>query len=383
MKIHEFQAKEILKKFSVEVPEGGVALTPEEAKKIASQIKGRVIVKAQIHAGGRGKGGGVKLASTANDAEKVASEILGMTLVTHQTGPEGKIVRRVLVEKAYDIAREIYLGITLDRSNARLTIMVSPEGGMEIEKVAEENPEKIFKQPVDPEEGLTVLEAKGLGEKLELKDEQLDKFIDFVMELYKAYNESDASLAEINPLVVTKDGDIIALDAKINLDDNALYCHDDLRGMLDPDEEDPQELEAKKFGLSYINLDGNIGCMVNGAGLAMATMDIIKLKGGEPANFLDVGGGATKENVTEAFKIILHDPKVKAVLVNIFGGIVKCDLIAEGITEAAKELEVKVPLVVRLQGTNVKEGRKILEKSGLNIISAETLDEAAEKVVRG
>ncbi len=381
MKIHEYQAKEILKQYGVQVPEGGVALSVDEAVAIASKLGGRVVVKAQIHAGGRGKGGGVKLVSTVDEARAVAGEIFGMQLVTHQTGPEGKKVHKLLVEEACDIDREIYLGITLDRSSARLAVIGSPEGGVEIEKIAAEEPEKIFKFAIDPDVGLEASDASSLASSLGLNGPLSDKFVSFLSALYEAYVSSDASLAEINPLVVTKGGELLALDAKINLDDNALYRHEDLKAMMDPDEEDPAELEAKKFDLSYISLDGNIGCMVNGAGLAMATMDIIKLHGGEPANFLDVGGAATKENVSEAFKIILGDANVKAILVNIFGGIVKCDMIAEGITAAAQELDVKVPLVVRLQGTNVKEGRRIIGESDLNIVSGETLDDAAKKSV--
>lgn len=381
MKIHEYQAKELLKKFGVSVPVGGVAFSVDEAVKIAKSLGGKVVVKAQIHAGGRGKGGGVKLANNIQEAKKYAGEILGMRLVTHQTGPEGKIVKKLLIEKACDIQRELYLGIALDRSKARVTIMASREGGMEIEKIAVEDPKKIFKVAIDPDVGVTVEEIEKLGKSLDLSGATLNSFKNFVTSLYKVYIDCDASLAEINPLVVTKAGDVLALDAKINLDDNALYRHQDLEPLMDPDEENPAELEAKAHDLNYISLNGNIGCMVNGAGLAMATMDIIKLTGGEPANFLDVGGGATKENVSEAFKIILHDPKVKAILINIFGGIVKCDMIAEGIIAAAKELDVKVPLVVRLQGTNVDKGRELLARSGLNIISAETLDEAAAKVV--
>ena len=381
MKIHEYQAKEILKQYGVQVPEGGVALSVDEAVAIASKLGGRVVVKAQIHAGGRGKGGGVKLVSTVDEARAVAGEIFGMQLVTHQTGPEGKTVHKLLVEEACDIDREIYLGITLDRSSARLAVIGSPEGGVEIEKIAAEEPEKIFKFAIDPDVGLEASDASSLASSLGLNGPLSDKFVSFLSALYEAYVSSDASLAEINPLVVTKGGELLALDAKINLDDNALYRHEDLKVMMDPDEEDPAELEAKKFDLSYISLDGNIGCMVNGAGLAMATMDIIKLHGGEPANFLDVGGAATKENVSEAFKIILGDANVKAILVNIFGGIVKCDMIAEGITAAAQELDVKVPLVVRLQGTNVKEGRRIIGESDLNIVSVETLDDAAKKSV--
>lgn len=381
MKIHEYQAKELLRKFGVALPEGGVAFTVDEAVNIAKGLGGTVVVKAQIHAGGRGKGGGVKVCKTLDETRDAASKILGMRLVTHQTGLEGKIVKKVLVEKGSNIDRELYLGMTLDRSTAKVTLMASSEGGMDIEKVAAKYPEKIFKLGIDSGDGVSLPLVKDIGKKLKLSDPLIEKFAGFVTALYKAYVESDASLAEINPLVITKEGNIIALDAKINLDDNALYRHPELAALMDPDEEDANELKAKKFDLNYISLSGNIGCMVNGAGLAMATMDIIKLCGGEPANFLDVGGGATKENVAEAFKIILHDPKVKAILINIFGGIVKCDMIAEGICAATREIGVKVPLVVRLQGTNVDAGRKILKESGLNIVSAEGLAEAAEKVV--
>ena len=389
MKIHEYQAKDLLKKFGVALPQGKVAFTIDEAVKAAKELGGVVVVKAQIHAGGRGKGGGVKVCKTLDEVKDAASKILGMRLVTHQTGPEGRIVKKLLIEKGSNIERELYLGMTLDRSTAKITLMASSEGGMDIEKVAADHPEKIFKLGIDVENPPAPPFIKGgqggiyfeLGKKLGLNDHLSKKFGEFIASLYKAYIESDASLAEINPLVVTKEGDIIALDAKINLDDNALYRHPDLAVLMDPDEEDLSELQAKKFDLNYISLNGNIGCMVNGAGLAMATMDIIKLCGGEPANFLDVGGGATKENVAEAFKIILHDPKVKAILINIFGGIVKCDMIADGICAAAREIGVKVPLVVRLQGTNVNEGRAILKASGLNIVSAEGLAEAAEKVV--
>lgn len=381
MKIHEYQGKELLKKFGVALPAGKVAFTVDEAYGIAKELGGVVVVKAQIHAGGRGKGGGVKVCKNAEEAKEAAAKILGMKLVTHQTGPEGKIVKKLLVEKGSNIARELYLGMTLDRSNALVTLMASSEGGMEIEKVAAEHPEKIFKLAIDPFEGVNLSSAREIGKKLNLSDALNEKFCGFVSALYKAYVESDASLAEINPLVITKEGDVIALDAKINLDDNALFRHPEFAQLMDPDEEDPMELEAKKFDLNYISLNGNIGCMVNGAGLAMATMDIIKLYGGEPANFLDVGGGATKENVAEAFKIILHDPKVKAILINIFGGIVKCDMIGEGIVAAAKEVGVKVPLVVRLQGTNCDKGSMIIKQSGLNIISAEGFAEAAQKAV--
>lgn len=389
MKIHEYQAKGLLQKFGVRVPAGAVALSAVEAYEIAKRLGGPVVVKAQIHAGGRGKGGGIRPANTPEDARKIASEIIGMKLVTHQTGPSGKIVKRALVERCSDIARELYLGMTLDRSAARVTLMASSEGGMDIEKVAAEHPEKIFKLPIDPENPpVPPFEKGGEGgiyeiiQKLGLTGLLVGKIIRFVASLYKAYIECDATLVEINPLVITKGGEILALDAKINLDDNALYRHPDLESLRDIDEEDAAEMEAKQHDLNYISLEGNIGCMVNGAGLAMATMDIIKLHGGEPANFLDVGGGATKANVAEAFKIILRDPKVKAILINIFGGIVKCDMIAEGIVSAAREINVKVPLVVRLQGTNVEIGRKILADSGLNIISAEGLGEAAEKAVR-
>lgn len=382
MKIHEYQAKGLLKNYGVSVPNGEVASTAIEAENIARKLGGKVVIKAQVHAGGRGKAGGIAVASNAAEAFSNANRIIGMTLITHQTGPAGIKVKKVLVESAYEIEREIYLGITLDRSSGRLAVIASPEGGMEIETVAAKTPERIYKFLIDPDRGVAESDSLALADKLKLSGSLKEKFTHFLSALYKAYIGADASLAEINPLVVTKDGDLIALDAKIGIDDNALFRHEDLKSMLDPDEEDPRELEAKRFDLSYISLNGNIGCMVNGAGLAMATMDIIKLHGGEPANFLDVGGGATKENVAEAFKIILSDKKVKAILVNIFGGIVRCDLIAEGIIAAAKELHVHVPLVVRLQGTNVEKGREMLSKSGLNIVSAETLDDAARQVVR-
>lgn len=384
MKIHEYQAKGLLQKFGVGVPEGAVASSAAEAHEIAERLGTPVVVKAQIHAGGRGKGGGIKVAKTPEDARKIASKMIGMKLITHQTGPAGKVVKKVLVEKCSDVAYELYLGMTLDRSAARVTLMASSEGGMDIEKVAAEHPEKIFKLPIDPENPpVPPFEKGGEGgiyeiiQKLGLTGLLVGKIIQFVASLYKAYIECDATLVEINPLVVTKGGEIIALDAKINLDDNALYRHPDLGSLRDIDEEDAAEMEAKRHDLNYISLDGNIGCMVNGAGLAMATMDIIKLHGGEPANFLDVGGGATKKNVAEAFKIILGDPKVKVILINIFGGIVKCDMIAEGIVAAAREVHVRVPLVVRLQGTNAEAGRKILAGSGLNIKVAEGLDGAA------
>lgn len=382
MKIHEYQGKDILRKFGVSVPEGFVAFTPDEAYALAKELGGTVVVKAQIHAGGRGKGGGVKVCKTADEAREAAKKMLHWNLVTHQTGPEGKEVKKVLIEKGCEIAKELYLGMVLDRATARVTIMASREGGVEIEEVASKHPEKILKAAVDPAVGFQAYQGRNLAFGLGLDKDLAGKFVKFVGGLYNAYTACDCSLAEINPLVITKQNDLLALDAKINFDDNALYRHKDFEELRDLDEEDPAEMEAKKHDLNYISLNGNIGCMVNGAGLAMATMDIIKLYGGEPANFLDVGGGATKENVTSAFKIILRDPKVKAILINIFGGIVKCDMVAEGIVSAAKEVGVKVPLVVRLQGTNVTAGRKILADSGLNIVSAEGFAEAAEKAVK-
>ncbi len=382
MNIHEYQGKEILRRYGVPVPDGKVAETPEEAERIARELGGGVcVVKAQIHAGGRGKGGGVKLAKNPEEAKKAAGEILGMQLVTHQTGPEGKKVLKVLVEAGCDIDRELYLGMVLDRAISRVTVMASTEGGMEIEEVAAKTPEKILKVAVDPAVGIAPFQARQVAFSLGLKGAEVKNCVKFVTGLYSAFMAQDASLAEINPLVVSKQGDVLALDAKMNFDDNALYRHPDLEEMRDLSEEDPRETEAKKFDLSYISLDGSIGCMVNGAGLAMATMDIIKLSGGMPANFLDVGGGATKENVTAAFKILLSDPSVKAVLVNIFGGIMRCDVIAEGVVAAAKEVEMKVPLVVRLEGTNVDIGKKILAESSLAITSADGMKDAAEKVV--
>jgi succinyl-CoA synthetase beta subunit len=382
MKIHEYQAKEILKKFGVTVPPGEIAFTPEEAYRIAKDLGGTVVVKAQIHAGGRGKGGGVKVVKSAEEVREAAKKMIGINLITHQTGPQGTVVNKVLVEKGCSIAKELYLGVVLDRSKSRLTIMASTEGGVEIEEVAAKHPEKILKVAVDPAVGFQAYQGRWLGFGLGLKSDLISKFVKLVGSLYNAYVAYDCSLAEINPLVITSDNEILALDAKINFDDNALFRHKDAEEMRDPNEEDPNETLAKKYDLSYIALDGNIGCMVNGAGLAMATMDIIKLYGGEPANFLDVGGGATAEKVTAAFKIILSDSKVKAILVNIFGGIMKCDVIATGVVAAAKELGLKVPLVVRLLGTNVELGKKILADSGLPIISADRMDEAAEKVVK-
>jgi succinyl-CoA synthetase beta subunit len=381
MKIHEYQGKELLRKFGVPVPEGRIAFTPEEAYAVAKELGGTVVVKAQIHAGGRGKGGGIKVSKTADEARENAKKILHSNLVTHQTDPEGREVKKVLIEKGCEIAKELYLGMVLDRATARVTIMASREGGVEIEEVAAKSPEKILKVAVDPAVGFQPNQGRLLGFGLGLDKDLVGKFVKFVNGLYNVYMNCDCSLAEINPLVITKGGDLLALDAKINFDDNALYRHKELAELRDLDEEDSSEMEAKKHDLNYISLNGSIGCMVNGAGLAMATMDIIKLCGGEPANFLDVGGGATKENVTAAFKIILRDPKVKAILINIFGGIVKCDMVADGIVAAAREIGVKVPMVVRLQGTNVDAGRKILAGSGLNIIAADGFAEAAEKVV--
>jgi succinyl-CoA synthetase beta subunit len=382
MKIHEYQGKEIFKKYGVPIPRGILARTADEAEKAATTLGTKVtVVKAQIHAGGRGKGGGVKLAKSPAEAKKLASEILGMMLKTHQTGPEGQKVRKVYIEEGLDIAKEFYLGVTLDRVTSRITFMASTEGGVEIEEVASKHPEKILKEMVDPAVGFCDFQGRKLAFGLGLSGDTVGKFTSFCKALYKAYIETDASLAEINPLVILKDGGVVALDSKMNFDDNALYRHADLNEMRDVDEEDPREAQAKELDLSYISLDGNIGCMVNGAGLAMATMDTIKLVGGAPANFLDVGGSASKEKVTAAFKLILADPGVKAVLVNIFGGIMKCDVIAEGVIAAAKEVKLKVPLIVRLEGTNVEKGKEILKGSGLALIPADNLRQAAEKAV--
>ncbi len=383
MNIHEHQAKEILRKYGVAVPRGQVAFTPEEAQTAAQSLGGEVfVVKAQIHAGGRGKAGGVKLAKSPEEVRELAAQMLGTTLVTHQTGPEGKVVQRVLIEEGIDIVRELYLGIVLDRSISRLVIMASTEGGVEIEKVAEEHPEAIFKEYVNPEIGLQPFQARRLAFKLGLTGNQVKNGVKFILALYRAYVESDASLAEINPLVVTGSGEVLALDAKMNFDDNALYRHPEIADMRDTNEEDPLEVEASKYHLNYIKLDGNVGCMVNGAGLAMATMDIIKLAGGMPANFLDVGGGASVETVRNGFQILLSDPNVKAVLVNIFGGIVRCDRVARGIIEAATSIDIRVPMVIRLAGTNAEEAAELLKNSGMNFDVAASLEEAAQKVVR-
>ena len=392
MNIHEYQAKQLLRDYGVAVPNGGVAFTVDEAAAQAEELGGPVyVVKSQIHAGGRGAGkfqdnpdgkGCVRVVKSLEEVRESAGEMLGHVLITKQTGPAGKEVKRIYVEDGSDIARELYLGMLLDRETSRLTMMASTEGGMEIEEVAAETPEKILKISIDPATGMTEDDAKGLAEGLGLEGRQVDSGVQFMLAVYKAFTELDASIVEINPLVVTGAGDIMALDAKINFDDNALYRHQEVEALRDPDEEDPAELEASKHELNYIKLDGSIGCMVNGAGLAMATMDIIKLKGGDPANFLDVGGGATKERVTEAFKIILSDDNVEGILVNIFGGIMRCDIIAEGVVAAAKEVSLSVPLVVRLEGTNVDQGKQIMADSGLPIISADDLGDAAEKIVK-
>ena len=381
MKIHEYQAKSILSQYGVRIPTGEVAETAEKAYEIAKEIGPRVVVKAQIHAGGRGKGGGVKLANTPEEAQERAQEIIGMNLVTHQTGPEGKIVKRILVEEALDIAKELYIGIVIDRAKEAPVVMASSEGGMEIEKVAAETPELIFKEYINPGTGFLPFQARKLAFRLGLEGNTFKQAVKFLLALYKAFESTDASLAEINPLLITSQGDVLALDAKMNFDDNALVRHPNIKEMRDLDEEDPLEVEASKFDLNYIKLDGNVGCMVNGAGLAMATMDIIMYSGGMPANFLDVGGGVSEEAVKNAFKILTSDKDVKAALINIFGGIVRCDLVANGIVKAAKELELKIPMVVRLEGTNVEQGKKILDESGLAFFSASSMKEAAEKIV--
>jgi succinyl-CoA synthetase beta subunit len=381
LKIHEYQAKDILKRFGVDVPRGQVAETPEQAKQIALELGGTVVVKAQIHAGGRGKGGGVKIAKDASEAEKIAGEIIGMNLVTHQTGPQGKKVKKVLVEEGLDIEQELYAGIVLDRSQSQLVFMASTEGGVEIEKVASETPERILKEYIDPAVGFQSFQARKIAFGLGLKGDQIKNGLKFFTALYKAYIASDCSLAEINPLVVTKDGRVLALDAKINFDDNALYRHPDFKDLRDLHEEEPLEVEASKYNLNYIKLDGEVGCMVNGAGLAMATMDMIKLAGSEPANFLDVGGAASAETVENGFKILLSDRNVKAVLINIFGGIVRCDRVAKGVIEAASKMDIYVPVVVRLEGTNAEEAAQLLEQSDLSFEVGRTLQEAAQKIV--
>lgn len=382
MNIHEYQGKEVLKQYGVVVPEGRVAFTVDEAVEAAKELGTQVVVvKAQIHAGGRGKAGGVKVAKNLDEVRTYAEQILGKVLVTHQTGPEGKEVKRLLIEQGCDIKKEYYVGVVVDRGTGRVVMMASEEGGTEIEEVAARTPEKIFKEVVDPAVGLQPFQARKLAYAINIPNELVNKAVKFMIALYTAFVDKDCSIAEINPLVVTGDGNVMALDAKLNFDSNALYRHKDIQALRDLEEEDEKEIQASKFDLSYIALDGNIGCMVNGAGLAMATMDIIKYYGGEPANFLDVGGGATKEKVTEAFKIILSDEAVKGIFVNIFGGIMKCDIIAEGVVAAARELGLTRPLVVRLEGTNVELGKKILNESGLNIVAADSMADGAQKIV--
>lgn len=381
VKIHEYQAKVILARHGVPVPRGEVAYTASEAGEIARRLGGTVVVKAQIHAGGRGKGGGVKLARSSEEAERIARDMLGMRLVTHQTGPDGRIVSRLLVEEGLEIARELYLGLVIDRAARQPVMMASPAGGVEIEKVAEETPELIFKEYVAPSVGFQAFQAKKLAYALGLKGEPVRKAVKMMTAVYEAFVQNDASLVEINPLVLTAQGDLIALDAKMNFDDNALARHPEIRELRDLGEEDPLEVEASKYSLNYIRLDGNIGCMVNGAGLAMATMDVIKLSGGEPANFLDVGGGANAEQIKNAFRILASDKNVRAVLINIFGGILRCDIFAEGVISAVRELGVNLPIVIRMEGTNVEEGKRMFAESGLNFSTADRMDEAARKVV--
>jgi succinyl-CoA synthetase beta subunit len=381
MKIHEYQAKQTLAKFGVAIPRGEVAYSPEEARAAAERVGGAVVVKAQIHAGGRGKAGGVKLAHNPNEAERMANEMLGKKLVTIQTGPEGRVVKRVLVEESLEVARELYLGLVIDRASARPVFMASNEGGVEIEVVAAEHPERILKEFIDPALGLQPFQARKLAFGLELDAKLVNEAVRFFSNLYQAMIATDASLVEINPFALTRDGRLLALDAKMNFDDNALYRHKDIRELRDLDEEDPLEVKASNYNLNYIRLDGNVGCMVNGAGLAMATMDIIQYAGGRPANFLDVGGGANEEQVRRGFEIILSDANVRAVLINIFGGIMRCDIVASGVVASVKSLGIKVPVVVRLEGTNVELGQKILRDSGLNFTVAGGMKDAAEKVV--
>jgi succinyl-CoA synthetase beta subunit len=382
MKIHEYQGKEILRNYGVETPRGFPCFSVDEAVEAAQKLGGRAwVVKAQIHAGGRGKGGGVKLARSLAEVKSHAGAILGMQLKTHQTGPSGQKVRRLLIEEGADIRKELYLGMVVDRGSQRVVLMASSEGGMDIEEVAAKSPEKIHRVTIDPATGLIDRDAEDIARRIGIPQRAIPQARDLLKGLYRAFDETDASLAEVNPLIVTGDERVLALDAKMNFDDNALYRHPEIVALRDLDEEDPAEIEASKFDLSYISLDGNIGCLVNGAGLAMATMDIIKLYGGSPANFLDVGGGASTEKVTEAFKIMLKNPQLKAILVNIFGGIMKCDVIAEGVVAAARQVSLKVPLVVRLEGTNVELGKRILAESGLPIISGNNMADAAHKVV--
>jgi succinyl-CoA synthetase beta subunit len=382
VKIHEYQAKSVLARFGVTVPRGEVAFTSQEAGEIARRLGGGIaVVKAQIHAGGRGKGGGVKIAKSADEAEQFARQMLGMTLVTHQTGPEGRKVGRILIEEGLQIERELYLSIVIDRASASPVIIASASGGMDIEEVAAREPEKILREHIDPGTGVIPFQARKLAFGMGLASGPANKLVKLLDSIYKAFIETDASMIEINPLILTKGGDLLALDAKVSFDDNALYRHPDLRDLRDLGEEDPLEVEASKFSLNYIRLEGNIGCMVNGAGLAMATMDIIKLAGGEPANFLDVGGGANAEQIKNAFRILMADSNVKAVLINIFGGILRCDVLAQGVIAAVQELGVRVPIVIRMEGTNVEEGKRLLRESGLNFSTADSMGEAADKVV--
>ncbi len=383
MNIHEYQGKEILRQYGVAVPRGSVAFSPDEAVKAAKELGANVtVVKAQIHAGGRGKAGGVKIAKNLDEVRSFSKELLGKILVTHQTGPDGKEVKRLYIEEGSDIKKEYYLSLVLDRATSRVVMMGSEEGGMDIEEVAETNPEKIFKEVIDPVTGLNAFQARRMAFNMNIPAKLVNKAVGLMLGIYKAFIDKDASTVEINPLVVTGDDQVVALDAKFNFDANALYRHKDIVELRDFDEEDPKEIEASKYDLSYISLDGNIGCMVNGAGLAMATMDTISYYGGSPANFLDVGGGATAEKVTEAFKIILSDKNVKGIFVNIFGGIMKCDIIASGVITAAKEVGLEVPLVVRLEGTNVELGKKLLNESGLNIVAADSMADGAQKIVK-
>ena len=382
MKIHEYQAKSVLARFGVPVPRGEVAFTPTEAVDSAKRLGGKIfVVKAQIHAGGRGKGGGVKIAKSIDEVEQFAKQMIGMTLVTHQTGPEGRKVGRVLIEEGLDIDRELYLSILVDRASASPVIIASAAGGMDIEEVAAKEPQKILREHINPGTGIAPFQGRKLAFGMGLSGATANKLVKLLDAIYKAFIETDASMIEINPLILTKGGDLLALDAKVSFDDNALYRHPDLRELRDIGEEDPLEVEASKFSLNYIRLDGNIGCMVNGAGLAMATMDIIKLAGGEPANFLDVGGGANAEQIKNAFRILMADKNVKAVLINIFGGILRCDVLAQGVIAAVTELGVPVPIVVRMEGTNVEEGKKMLRESGLSFTTADSMGEAADTVV--
>ena len=383
MNIHEYQAKQILARFGAAVPKGRFATTPDEAAAAFTALgQPKAVVKAQIHAGGRGKAGGVKLLTTASDVRDFAAKLLGKPLVTHQTGPEGRMVRRVYVEEASDVARELYLGMLVDRKAGAISVIASTEGGMDIEEVAAKTPEKILTEAINPLVGMAGYQARKIAFALGLKDKQVGQFATILASLYRAFNETDASLIEINPLVVTAEGRVICLDAKMSFDDNGLFRHPDIRELRDPNEEDPAETEAAKYDLSYVHLDGNIGCMVNGAGLAMATMDIVKLYGAEPANFLDVGGGANTEKVAAAFHLLLADKRVKGVLINIFGGIMRCDVLAQGVVEAAKQVKLNVPLVVRMEGTNVVQGKKILADSGIKVVTASDMADAARRIVK-